>query len=71
MQHMMDAGKAMRDNMKLNRFRLVVVSDNDSAAVTMQHVFDSLHDLDGKMHLHVVALEALPEELILRATLPV
>jgi hypothetical protein len=60
LQQMVNAGRALRDSLGLNRFRLVIAADDDAAAVTLQHVFDSLRDVDDRMHLHLVMADILP-----------
>ncbi len=49
-------GRKERDSRHLNRFRLVLVA-NDVEAISddVHMVFDSIDDLDDKVHLHVLS----------------
>lgn len=58
--HAVTAGKQYRDQHGFNRFRLVVVADEDEAATGLQLLFDDLPNMDDKTHLHVIKPEALP-----------
>ncbi len=55
-----NAGKQYRDQHGYNRFRLVIVTDNKDAAKHLQLAYDSLPNIDGKTHLHVIKPEVLP-----------
>jgi hypothetical protein len=54
-------GRAERDGAGFNRFRLVLACDAPAAiGAAAEAAFASLHDLDDRVHLHVVAAEDLP-----------
>lgn len=55
------AGRAERDGRGMNRLRLVVVLDDPSpeAVALIESAFRELPDLDGRVHLHVLATLAL------------
>jgi hypothetical protein len=54
------AGKTERDNLKFNRFRLVLITDKlDEVKGTAEPIFDSISK-DEKVHLHVVHKETVP-----------
>jgi len=57
---LVDAGKQFRDQHAYNRFRLVIVTDNDDAKKSLQLVFDDLPGIDDKTHLHVIKPDLLP-----------
>jgi len=57
---LVDAGKRYRDQHAYNRFRLVIVTDNDDAKKNLQLVFDDLPGMDEKTHLHVIKPELVP-----------
>ena len=49
-------GRNERDSRHLNRFRLVLVADDVEAISYDAHkVFDSIDDLDDKVHLHILS----------------
>lgn len=49
-------GRKERDSRHLNRFRLVLGTDNvDEISEQAIKIFESLDDLNDKMHLHVVS----------------
>ena len=49
-------GRKERDSRHLNRFRLVLVANDVEAISGDAHmVFDSIDDLDDKVHLHVLS----------------
>lgn len=53
-------GKQERDNMKFNRFRLVLSADEpDAIAEQAQAVFETL-DPDDRLHLHVIRKHDIP-----------
>lgn len=54
------AGKQYRDQHGYNRFRLVIVTDNNDAAKHLQIAYASLPNIDEKTHLHVIKPEVLP-----------
>lgn len=60
---LVDAGKQYRDQHGYNRFRLVIVTDNDDAAHRLQLVFDGLPNIDEKTHLHVIKPDVLPSSI--------
>lgn len=51
------AGKKERDSRGLNRFRLVVVTDDASEKQSLLRGFEELQDKDEKIHLHVITKE--------------
>lgn len=51
------AGKKERDSRGLNRFRLVVVTDDSSEKQSLIRGFEELKDKDEKIHLHVITKE--------------
>jgi hypothetical protein len=57
---LVDAGIGYRDQRGYNRFRLVIVLDNDDATARLQKIFDALPARDEKTHLHVIKPEVLP-----------
>ena len=58
--HILDAGKQYRDRRGYNRFRLVIVTDDEEAAGTLVPAFRSLQNIDERVHLHVIDPQALP-----------
>ncbi len=57
---LVDAGRQFRDRHGYNRFRLVIVTDDENAESNLQRVFNDLPDIDEKTHLHVIRPEFLP-----------
>ena len=57
---LVDAGRHYRDQQGYNRFRLVIVTDDDEAVINLQSAFDALLNIDEKTHLHVLK----PQQLI-------
>lgn len=57
---LVDTGKQYRDQHGYNRFRLVIVTDENDAATHLQTAYDSLPGIDEKTHLHVIKPEVLP-----------
>ena len=53
-------GKQFRDQHGYNRFRLVIVTDDDEADKDLQRIFNDLPGIDDKMHLHVIKPGRLP-----------
>ncbi|OGW51447.1 MAG: hypothetical protein A2Y81_07490 [Nitrospirae bacterium RBG_13_43_8] len=54
------AGKTERDNLKFNRFRLVLVTDKlDELKQAAESMFDTISK-DDKVHLHVLHKETVP-----------
>jgi hypothetical protein len=51
------AGKKERDSRGLNRFRLVVATDDASEKQSLLRGFEELQDKDEKTHLHVITKE--------------
>jgi hypothetical protein len=52
---MLSAGKAERDDKKMNRFRAVVSTDRvDALEEAAKRVFDNFDQKDEKIHLHVL-----------------
>lgn len=60
---LVDAGKQYRDQHGYNRFRLVIVTENNDAEKHLQVAYDSLPNIDGKTHLHVIKPEVLPRSV--------
>jgi len=57
---LVDAGKTERDNLKFNRFRLVLITDRlDEIKQTAESIFNIINK-DEKVHLHVVHKEEVP-----------
>ena len=55
-------GREMRDAGKYNRFRLVVVTPNiQSARQILLCQFDTLIELDERLHLHVITPDQVPQ----------
>jgi len=57
---LVDTGKQYRDQQGYNRFRLVIVTDDDEAVKNLQSAFDALPNIDEKTHLHVLQPQQLP-----------
>jgi hypothetical protein len=57
---LIDAGKQFRDRHGYNRFRLVIVTDDDNAEKDLQRLFNDLPGIDEKTHLHVIKPELVP-----------
>jgi hypothetical protein len=53
-------GKQFRDRHGYNRFRLVIVTDDDDAEKDLQRIFNDLPGIDDKTHLHVIRSNILP-----------
>jgi len=54
------AGKTERDNLRFNRFRLVLVTDkSDELKQAVESMFNTINK-DDKVHLHVVHKETVP-----------
>jgi hypothetical protein len=53
-------GKQFRDQHGYNRFRLVIVTDDDDAEKELQRIFNDLPVIDEKTHLHVIRPQVLP-----------
>jgi hypothetical protein len=54
------SGKAERDNLKFNRFRLVLITDMvDEISKTAETIFYDVNK-DEKVHLHIVDKESVP-----------
>jgi len=57
---LVNAGKTERDNLKFNRFRLVLVTDKlDELKETAEKLFNTVNR-DDKVHLHVVDRNKVP-----------
>ena len=57
---LIDTGKKERDNLKFNRFRLVLTSDNiDDTKKNAEDIFKTI-DKDEKVHLHVILKADIP-----------
>jgi hypothetical protein len=57
---LVNTGKTERDNLKLNRFRLVLVTDKlDEIKATAESMFNTINK-DDKVHLHVVDRNKVP-----------
>jgi len=55
-------GREMRDAGKFNRFRLVVVTPNiQPARQKLLRQFDTLVELDERLHLHVITPDQVPQ----------
>lgn len=55
------AGKTERDNLKFNRFRLVLITDKlDELKETAEKLFNTINK-DDKVHLHVVHKDKVPK----------
>jgi hypothetical protein len=54
------AGKTERDNLRFNRFRLVLATDkSDELKQAAENMFNTMNK-DDKVHLHVVLKETVP-----------
>jgi hypothetical protein len=54
------SGKAERDNLKFNRFRLALITDRvDEIKKTAQSIFDAVNK-DEKVHMHILAKDMVP-----------
>ncbi len=60
LDQLVDTGKQYRDQQGYNRFRLVIVTDDDEAVKNLQSTFDGLPNIDEKTHLHVLKPQQLP-----------
>ena len=49
------SGKKERDTRGLNRFRLVIVTDEGEDPQLLKNTFDTLADKDEKVHLHMIS----------------
>lgn len=66
LQQIFDWGRRRRDAAELNRFRLVVCTqDIHSAKGALFQCMESLPGLDERLHLHVILPENLPQLTIL------
>jgi hypothetical protein len=54
------AGKQFRDRHGYNRFRLVIVTDDDNAEKDLHQVFNNLPVIDEKTHLHIIKTGLVP-----------
>ena len=61
-------GMQYREKHGYNRFRLVIASSDDDAAIQLPKVFEALPEIDDKVHLHVVAPSQLPVDVSAMAT---
>ena len=57
MDILLTAGKGERDSRGLNRFRLVVFTDDSAAEKQLGDLFELLRGTDEKAHLHVLGTE--------------
>ena len=64
---MIQTGKDYRDRHGFNRFRLVVVTDDDSAKQELPVLFDAVPGNDDRTHLHVVDPRSVPRHVIAEA----
>jgi hypothetical protein len=57
---LVNTGKKERDNLRFNRFRLVLVTENlDKIKEIAESIFDTIHK-DDKVHLHVIQKDKVP-----------
>lgn len=63
LEGLFDWGRGLRERGAYNRFRLVVVTPEAAAAPALEAAFAALPPADERLHLHVIAPEALPVEL--------
>ena len=57
---LVNTGKKERDNLRFNRFRLVLVTDKlDEIKEIAESIFDTIHK-DDKVHLHVIQKDKVP-----------
>lgn len=57
---LVNTGKKERDNLRFNRFRLVLVTENlDKIKEIAESIFDTIHK-DDKVHLHVIQKDNIP-----------
>ena len=59
---LVDTGGKYRDHNGYNRLRFVVATDDYKSAEILHDVFNSLSNVDTKMHLHVIEPESLPPD---------
>jgi len=60
---LVNTGKKERDNLRFNRFRLVLVTENlDKIKEIAESIFDTIHK-DDKVHLHVIQKDKVPKGL--------
>lgn len=52
---LVSTGKRERDTRGLNRFRLVMVTDNGEDPALLESIFDTLKGNDEKVHLHLIS----------------
>jgi hypothetical protein len=59
---LVNEGRRERDSRGLNRFRLVLgANDIDAVRKEARTAFESIDDLDDKLHLHVISKHALEQ----------
>lgn len=62
LEQILKRGREKRDAGKFNRFRLVIVTpDIQPARQILLRQFDTLGELDEKLHLHVITPDQLPK----------
>lgn len=58
---LVNTGKTERDNLRFNRFRLVLVTENlDEIKEAAESLFNTIYK-DEKIHLHVVSKDKVPK----------
>ena len=67
LEQLVETGKKYRDAHGYNRLRFVVATDDNKAAQILQRLFNSLANIDEKIHLHVIETQALPPDEYRRA----
>jgi len=62
LKQLFNRGQETRDKGGFNRFRLVVSTSRiQPTQEILTRKFETLEDLDGKLHLHVIGIEQLPD----------
>jgi hypothetical protein len=61
LRSIVETGRHYRDRHGYNRFRLVVVTDDDEARKQLASLFDALPNTDARTHLHLIKPTDLPD----------
>jgi len=64
-ESLINRGRMLRDQGNFNRFRLVVATDNPvEGGNELSQQFDKLVDEGENLHLHILSLDKVPDELL-------
>ncbi|MGD2053082.1 MAG: hypothetical protein PVG45_03160 [Gammaproteobacteria bacterium] len=63
LEQLVESGRKYRDQHGYNRLRFVIATDDNKPAEILYGVFNSLSNVDAKVHLHVVKLQSLPADV--------